>query len=618
MAPDDLGVRTKVAPPADNVRKFGSLSEIARLINSSNDLPAVLNRIVTAVCQHSSWASCGIMSVNRKAGLSELVVRFDPRLDPATHPPTSWKLEESATMRVIETNQPVIIPDAQVCDEFLAYKEDSRLRGYHTVVMLPLGTTDRHGREMTIAMHARQVVDVSETELAFLVTVTQLASIAVERAKLVQMGQDRAQRLHRTVEISTELMESVLADDSMEATVARAAAVLPYPLIIADFAAGTFNVRRSPAPKVLSEIEWKRIVIEKLGSAIADLVRTAAASGQRIGCALSVGVGGVAELQPVIEPLQVNGETVGGLIIFPSADGVDDLDEILIHAARLALDVQLMRDYVRFRSEANSIAEVFKSLFIGVPRHPGELVARARRLGVSLPGPARLVTIGFPGEAMEAAEPRIAGLQLSLARSAADLLPGAAVIPDDDLVIFAPVSTKDNAAGWEAFVRRIATTTENHVGIKPIIAESRVCRRLQDYREARLECGRVIVLARMFGKTGRASQADFGPFALLLSTVDHPSARAFVRDTLGAVEEHDRRHGSELLLTLGEFVRDGCRYQACANRMGIHVSTLRYRLGRLHELFGIELEQPDSIFGLTLALRLRELEVDGPRRPVQG
>ena len=192
------------------------------------------------------------------------------------------------------------------------------------------------------------------------------------------------------------------------------------------------------------------------------------------------------------------------------------------------------------------------------------------------------------------------------------------MIPDDDLVIFAPVSAKDNAAGWDAFVRRIAATTENHVGIKPIIAESRVCRRLQDYREARLECGRVIVLARMFGKTGRASQADFGPFALLLSTVDHPSARAFVRDTLGAVEEHDRRHGSELLRTLGEFVRDGCRYQACANRMGIHVSTLRYRLGRLHELFGIELEQPDSIFGLTLALRLRELEVDGPRRPVQG
>jgi purine catabolism regulator len=615
MALDDISLQSRRDAPAGDVRKFASVAEIARLINSSNDLPAVLNRIVTAVCQHSSWSSCGIMGVNRKAGLSELVVRFDPRLDPAKNPPTSWKLKESATMRVIETNQPVIIPDAQVCDEFLAYKEDSRLRGYHTVVMLPLGTTDPLGREMTIAMHSREIVDVSETELAFLVTVTQLASIAVEKAKRVQIEQDRAQRLRRTVEISTQLMESVLAEHSIEAVVGMVAAVLPYPLIIADLAAGTFSVRRSPVAKSLSEGEWKRIVSEKLGPAIMELVRTAAASGQKSGRALTVGVGGLAELQPLIEPLQVNGETVGGLIVFPSAKGVDDLDEILIHAARLALNVQLMRDYVRFRSEANSIAEVFKALFIGPPRHPGELVDRARRLGVSLPGPARLVTIGFPSEAMEAGEPRMAGLQLSLARSTADLLPGAAVILDEELVIFAPVPAKEGAAAWDAFVRRIIATTENHVGTRPIVAESRVCRRLQDYREARLECGRVIALARMFGKTGRASQADFGPFALLLSTVDHPSARAFVRDTLGAIEEHDRRHGSELLRTLGEFVRDGCRYQACANRMGIHVSTLRYRLGRLHELFGIDFEQPDSVFGLTLALRLRELDADARPPP---
>ena len=90
----------------------------------------------------------------------------------------------------------------------------------------------------------------------------------------------------------------------------------------------------------------------------------------------------------------------------------------------------------------------------------------------------------------------------------------------------------------------------------------------------------------------------------------------FVRDTLGAIEDYDRRHGTALLRTLEAFLRDGRRYQACANRLGIHVSTLRYRLDRLRALFDIELEQPDSVFGLTLALRLRELETDALlRRP---
>jgi len=46
MAPDDIGARTQERrPPAADVRRFASLAEIARLINSSNDLPAVLNRV---------------------------------------------------------------------------------------------------------------------------------------------------------------------------------------------------------------------------------------------------------------------------------------------------------------------------------------------------------------------------------------------------------------------------------------------------------------------------------------------------------------------------------------------------------------------------------------------
>jgi purine catabolism regulator len=116
-----------------------------------------------------------------------------------------------------------------------------------------------------------------------------------------------------------------------------------------------------------------------------------------------------------------------------------------------------------------------------------------------------------------------------------------------------------------------------------------------------------MALARMFGKSGQLSQVDFGPFAVLLSAADQSSARDFVRHTLGAIENYDARHGGELLRTLTEFVRNGCRYQTCADKLGIHVSTLRYRLRRLQELFAIDFDNPDSVFGLILALRLRDL-----------
>jgi len=53
------------------------------------------------------------------------------------------------------------------------------------------------------------------------------------------------------------------------------------------------------------------------------------------------------------------------------------------------------------------------------------------------------------------------------------------------------------------------------------------------------------------------------------------------------------------------FPSGGRRYQNCADELQIHVSTLRYRLDRLKELFQIDWEEPEARFGLELALRLR-------------
>ena len=58
---------------------------------------------------------------------------------------------------------------------------------------------------------------------------TQLASIAVEKAKRVRLEQDLAQRLRQTIEISSQLMERVLAEGSMETVVELVAAVVPFP-----------------------------------------------------------------------------------------------------------------------------------------------------------------------------------------------------------------------------------------------------------------------------------------------------------------------------------------------------------------------------------------------------
>ena len=41
-----------------------------------------------------------------------------------------------------------------------------------------------------------------------------------------------------------------------------------------------------------------------------------------------------------------------------------------------------------------------------------------------------------------------------------------------------------------------------------------------------------------------------------------------------------------------------------AERLGVHPQTARYRLGRLRDLFGSDLDDPDARFWLQLALRV--------------
>lgn len=59
----------------------------------------------------------------------------------------------------------------------------------------------------------------------------------------------------------------------------------------------------------------------------------------------------------------------------------------------------------------------------------------------------------------------------------------------------------------------------------------------------------------------------------------------------------------QVLETLGAWLAEPHRPQAIADRLGVHVGTIRYRLAKLRELFGDDLDDPDARFELQLALR---------------
>jgi DNA-binding PucR family transcriptional regulator len=120
-------------------------------------------------------------------------------------------------------------------------------------------------------------------------------------------------------------------------------------------------------------------------------------------------------------------------------------------------------------------------------------------------------------------------------------------------------------------------------------------------------CWRMIRVARAFGKTGALSVPDLGPLPMLIGAADSSDVRAFIAGTIGRIVEYDAKHRASYVGTLATYIRHGCRAQACADAMGLHVTTLRYRLARIADLFGIDVETPERRFAVELALQLHNL-----------
>jgi purine catabolism regulator len=92
----------------------------------------------------------------------------------------------------------------------------------------------------------------------------------------------------------------------------------------------------------------------------------------------------------------------------------------------------------------------------------------------------------------------------------------------------------------------------------------------------------------------------------LLAGVSDDRLVEFVKRHLGPLAEHDRARGGSLMPTLKAFLEAG-EQQAAARRLRIHPNTLRYRLDRIREISGVELDDSETRLNLAVALRVQGL-----------
>jgi purine catabolism regulator len=81
----------------------------------------------------------------------------------------------------------------------------------------------------------------------------------------------------------------------------------------------------------------------------------------------------------------------------------------------------------------------------------------------------------------------------------------------------------------------------------------------------------------------------------------------FCQQTLGSLLEYDQRQNADLIKTLEAFFNCHGNLSQTAEQLIVHRNTLLYRMNRINEIAGIDLDRPETRLALHLALTIRRL-----------
>lgn len=155
-------------------------------------------------------------------------------------------------------------------------------------------------------------------------------------------------------------------------------------------------------------------------------------------------------------------------------------------------------------------------------------------------------------------------------------------------------------ADWEQLRRAIVSDLggQCHIGVGGLSA------RPSELPRSLREAGLALRLQKtLLPGSSACEYPKLGIFRMLAAIPDLADVNAFVREWLGSLLDYDSRRKAELVHTLTQYLEHGGNYDATAAELSVHKSTLKYRLQRIRDLTGLELNDPDVHFNLQLATR---------------
>ncbi|MBN8866286.1 MAG: GAF domain-containing protein [Solirubrobacterales bacterium] len=580
--------------------------QVAGAISDETDPDDLLHLIAAKICSLLSIRRCSVYLKDPETDLFHgQVAETGRKVDAAIKRLTAGVESDGFTREILARKEPVLIRNA---------KSDPRpvrstMREWDVKSMLGVPMVHNHDVIGLLFLdNADEHHDYTDSEQEMAATFANLAAIAVAQsqrtARLASSFKTVARQnklLRRSSAIEDRLTNLVLDGAGLGEIASTVASLTSKPCAIYDnkynrLAMETPEGEGTPA-QVFDEDRRRRPEVAK---AISGLE---AKQPSVIGPLTSAGL----PHRFMVIPITLHDDNWGYVVITAQTSQFNQMDTIVARRASTIIALELTAEQRAADAEVHSRGALARDLIFGTDSG-ASLTKRAHFHGMDFDRPhvVALITRGSTGRRRPPSARRLAlalrDMDPSLQSCVSSVKDGVAAVvevPGDAATRQMVASAKD----------RLTRAADESGSGGVTISISTVCRGVESFGGAYEQARQVFKCATELssGDSPVLAADDLGAGRLLLAAPDGEETRRFADDTLGPLVDASDPAMVTLLATMSAFYEHARSIRQSAASLDVHENTIRYRLGRIEEITGLDLasNSDDQLSGQMALLVLR-------------
>lgn len=310
----------------------------------------------------------------------------------------------------------------------------------------------------------------------------------------------------------------------------------------------------------------------------------------------------------LVSPI-ISGDRARGYVsIIGEADSLDMLDKVAVEQGAAACALEMAKVKAVSEAKKQLRGNFLEGVLVGnLPQR--EVDRLASRLDHDTAQAHAIMVFRWGGE--ESPSLRRIETALNWLTSSS---PGEALVHvygDDHVCVFQMLRSGDDMAEAHRLAVRLRDQLEAELPEAELFGGiSGPARNLSEWPEIHREAVQALDVGQRLYLNELVDYNSLGVYRLLGQLDSIPAVQEFCDQVIGPLVEYDKQHRSSLVKTIAAYFNHHGNVSQTAESLFIHRNTLLYRLDRIQDLTGHDLNQADMRLALQLALKLWQLRPD--------